>query len=91
MLLYSIVDGDSVGTTKTPSGAEFLQNVIGNLQRPKLRKVFNDRIDVEEYIPNDIPYNAQAEELKILSKQPLNFNDFQKVFGMICLQKHRWN
>lgn len=64
-------------STDTPSGAEFLKSVIGNLHRPN-RKVFNARIDVDEYIPNDAHYSGHGDEFKILSKQP---NDFlvQKV------------
>lgn len=39
------------------------------------RKVFNDRIDVEEYIPDDVPYHSQNDDvIQMLSKQPFNFN-----------------
>ncbi|XP_050425929.1 uncharacterized protein LOC126836496 [Adelges cooleyi] len=72
-------DEDSANT-----GAEFLHNVISNLHRPHLGQykspvnsaVADDRIDVEEYIPGDVPYNPRAEELKILSKRPQNLNDY---------------
>lgn len=49
---------------------------MGNLRKPYTvnRKIPDDRIDVEEYIPNDIPYSSQSNEIKILSKQPLNYN-----------------
>lgn len=75
LLLYSAAFSDSHNSTNTPSGAEFLQNVIGNLQRPKHKiRVAHERIDVEEYIPNDVPYNAHGDEFKILSKHPYNYN-----------------
>ncbi|XP_026818116.1 uncharacterized protein LOC113557037 [Rhopalosiphum maidis] len=72
--LHSSAVGDNTGTTNAPSGAEFLHSVIGNMQRPN-RKVFNDRIDVQEYIPDDIPYNPPSDEIKMLSKQPFHFNN----------------
>ncbi|XP_022181413.1 uncharacterized protein LOC111041447 [Myzus persicae] len=72
--LLSTAVGVGTGQTIAPSGAEFLHSVIGNMQRPN-RKVFNDRIDVEEYIPDDIPYSPPADEIKMLSKQPFNFNN----------------
>jgi hypothetical protein len=71
--LYSSAVGDNTGATNAPSGAEFLHSVIGNMQRPN-RKVFNERIDVQEYIPDDIPYNPPSDEIKMLSKQPFHFN-----------------
>ncbi|XP_060847310.1 uncharacterized protein LOC132926907 isoform X2 [Rhopalosiphum padi] len=72
--LHSSAVGDNTGATHAPSGAEFLHSVIGNMQRPN-RKVFNDRIDVQEYIPDDIPYNPPSDEIKMLSKQPFHFNN----------------
>lgn len=63
---------DGKNSTNTPTGAEFLKSVIGNLHRPN-RKVFNARIDVDEYIPNDVKYTGHDEDLKILSKQHNNF------------------
>jgi len=76
-LFTTAVDGGT-GQTNAPSGAEFLHSVIGNMQRPN-RKVFNDRIDVEEYIPDDVPYTPPADEIKMLSKQPFHFNVRQPI------------
>lgn len=76
-LLYSVAIGDSIKSANTQSGAEFLKNVMGNLRKPAYtanRKIPDDRIDVEEYIPNDTPYSGQSNEIKILSKQPFNYN-----------------
>ncbi|KAL5236708.1 hypothetical protein ACI65C_004118 [Semiaphis heraclei] len=72
-LVTTAVDGGT-GQTNAPSGAEFLHSVIGNMHRPN-RKVFNDRIDVEEYIPDDVPHMPPADEIKLLSKQPFHFNN----------------
>jgi len=61
-----------IGGNNSPAGAEFLKNVIGNL--PKLtRKIINDRIDVEEYIPDDVPYLNHGNEIQMLSKLPINY------------------
>ncbi|XP_060856094.1 uncharacterized protein LOC132933839 [Metopolophium dirhodum] len=72
--LLSTVVGGGTSQTTAPSGAEFLHSVIGNMQRPT-RKVFNERIDVEEYIPDDVPYTPPANEINMLSKQPFHFNN----------------
>ncbi|CAH1731525.1 unnamed protein product [Aphis gossypii] len=72
--LISFAVGDNASPTNAPSGAEFLHSVIGNMHRPN-RKVFNERIDVEEYIPDDIPYMPPSDEIKMLSKQPFHFNN----------------
>ncbi|KAF0765273.1 Uncharacterized protein FWK35_00006160 [Aphis craccivora] len=72
--LLSFAVGDNTSPTNAPSGAEFLHSVIGNMHRPN-RKVFNDRIDVEEYIPDDIPYMPPSDEIKMLSKQPFHLNN----------------
>ncbi|VVC43948.1 WD40/YVTN repeat-like-containing domain [Cinara cedri] len=78
LLLYSASSADDNNSTdNTPSGAEFLKSVIGNLHRPN-RKVFNARIDVNEYIPNDASHTSPGNELKILSRQPTNFMAQQK-------------
>lgn len=64
----------SAAATDGPAaGAEFLKNVIGNL--PKVtRKINNDRIDVEEYIPDDVPpYANHVNEIQMLSKLPSNY------------------
>lgn len=45
-----------------------------NLQNRPNRKVVNDRIDVEEYIPDDVPYPSQDDVIQMLSKQPLSFS-----------------
>lgn len=71
--LLSTAVGDAASQTNASSGAEFLHSVIGNMQRPN-RKVFNDRIDVEEYIPDDVPYTPTANDIKMLSKQPFHYN-----------------
>lgn len=75
LLLYSIVISGSENSTSSPSGAEFLKNVIGNLQKPirKTHPVKNDRIDVVEYIPYDTP-NDQIDEINMLTKVPFNSN-----------------
>lgn len=73
LLLHSTAISGNNNTTNNPSGAEFLRNVIGNLHRPN-RKIINDRIDVEEHIHNDVPNIDQNDEIKILSKQPYNYN-----------------
>lgn len=64
----------AIGTTNSPSGAEFLHSVIGNMHPAPTRKVNNERIDVEEYIPDDVPYTAPGNELKVLSKKPFILN-----------------
>lgn len=71
LLLYSSVIAGSNGSANTPSGADFLKNVIGNLHRPHLANTaFKDRIDVIEHIPNDVSQAQATDEFKILSKQP---------------------
>lgn len=67
----SSADGKN-STNSNPSGAEFLRSVIGNLHRPN-RKVFNARIDVNEYIPMDVSQTGPGDELKILAKLPNSF------------------
>ncbi|KAE9528890.1 hypothetical protein AGLY_012465 [Aphis glycines] len=88
--LLSFAVGDNTNPTNAPSGAEFLHSVIGNMHRPN-RKVFNDRIDVEEYIPDDIPYMPPSDEIKMLSKQPFHFNvqmdcQMRLIFIAYCSQ-----
>lgn len=78
LLLYSTAISGSENSTSSPSGAEFLKNVIGNLQKP-IRKtrpdrpVKTDRIDVVEYIPYDTP-SDQTDEINMLTKIPFNAN-----------------
>lgn len=68
----------AIGPTNSTTGAEFLHSVIGNMHRPN-RKIFNERIDVEEYIPDDVPYTAPGDEIKMLSKQPFNLNVWERI------------
>jgi len=70
--IQTLTCSTAIGGNNSPAGAEFLKNVIGNL--PKLtRKIINDRIDVEEYIPDDVPYPNHGNDIQMLSKLPIGY------------------
>lgn len=73
--LMCTVDGNG------PAGAEFLKHVIGDM--PKVTRKMDDRIDVEEYIPDDAPRPYHGNEIQLLSKLPVNYghNAVRDDFG----------